>query len=742
MDATILPLIQQQNKLFVTGPYASGKSELALARIRWLLAQERVRGNQILVLTPQRSLGQSYYDALRRADIPPGPPVRITTVAGLARQAVTLYWPLVGPEAGFADPSREPTFLTLETSQYHMARFVQAAVSRGELDALRDNLRVDQARIVSQILDNLNKAALHGFTIDEAYQRLDLTVPVGDQRTGRLNALNAVRVISKQFRELCLAYSLVDYSLLMTLFRDQVLGNLWSRTHLFRTCRHLILDNGEEETALGHDLVRQWLPHVTSALVLADAEGGFRLFLGADPEGVPALAQACDQRIALPAPPTHPALSRLQHYVQRTLARPGERPPSVQAESPTDKSPAVASPDLEGQKAQTIPLDQVLHVEQTRFYPQMIAWVVDEIDRLVHQEGVKPGQIAVLAPLVSDALRFSLQTGLAERGIPLTSHRPSRPLQAEPAAQALLTLAALAHPAWQNRPQAEDVALALHQTIGGLDPVRAQVLRQAAYPNRQQTIDLLPFVAMKGAVQERITFVAGERYDRLREWLYAYRALDTVTPLDQFFARLFGEVLSQPGFGFHQSTDGARIANQLIDSARNFRWALQELPRDSGADPAQSATERDARPVDAQTIGGAYVKLIQSGAVGALYLPGWREEPEAVFLAPAYTFLMRNRTVSIQFWLDIGASGWWERLYQPLTHPYVLSQRWSAKELWTDLDEFRTRQLTLRRLLLGLVRRAEKEIYLGLSDYGESGFEQRGPLLTAINRILLQSAAF
>ena len=32
------------------------------------------------------------------------------------------------------------------------------------------------------------------------------------------------------------------------------------------------------------------------------------------------------------------------------------------------------------------------------------------------------------------------------------------------------------------------------------------------------------------------------------------------------------------------------------------------------------------------------------------------------------TFLMMNRPVTAQFWLDVGSSGWHQRLAQPLDH--------------------------------------------------------------------------
>ena len=59
-----------------------------------------------------------------------------------------------------------------------------------------------------------------------------------------------------------------------------------------------------------------------------------------------------------------------------------------------------------------------------------------------------------------------------------------------------------------------------------------------------------------------------------------------------------------------------------------------------------------------------------------------------MLIAPAYTFLMNNQPVSYQFWLDIGSRGWFERLYQPLTHPYVLSKQWTPGDKWTDEREF------------------------------------------------------
>ena len=193
----------------------------------------------------------------------------------------------------------------------------------------------------------------------------------------------------------------------------------------------------------------------------------------------------------------------------------------------------------------------VLPPDTFRFYPQMVGWAASEIRKLVRDEGVSPGAIAVLAPFVSDALRFSLQTALAAYGIALATHRPSRALQAEPAARTLFTLAKLAHPQWGTRPAPADVTQMLTVSIPHLDPVRAHLLSEIVYPPRRRDNELGSFAALHADMRTRITYAAGEDYDKLRAWIYAYRAGTDNPPLDQFLARLFGELLSQPGFGFH-----------------------------------------------------------------------------------------------------------------------------------------------------------------------------------------------
>jgi hypothetical protein len=53
-----------------------------------------------------------------------------------------------------------------------------------------------------------------------------------------------------------------------------------------------------------------------------------------------------------------------------------------------------------------------------------------------------------------------------------------------------------------------------------------------------------------------------------------------------------------------------------------------------------------------------------------------------------------------------------------------------------DADEVQATQEALARLISGLLHRCREQIYICLSELGESGFEQRGDLLRAFQKVL------
>ena len=262
-------------------------------------------------------------------------------------------------------------------------------------------------------------------------------------------------------------------------------------------------------------------------------------------------------------------------------------------------------------------------------------------------------------------------------------------------------------------------------------------------------------------MQQRISFILGRRYDSLRDWLAAAAESEPIE-LDDFVSRLFAEVLSQRGYGFYGQLDKGRVVTNLIESIQKFRQVVREtlhaapsngkgaVIAPNGTDatrrgaviaPGDAAVAPDNTTLAPSLLGLEYVRMVERGVIAATYVQNWQLEPaDAVLMAPAYTFMMINHPVEYQFWLDIGSNGWWERLYQPLTHPYVLRRDWPEGRVWGDEHEFAARQLALGRLILGLARRCRQCVYLGIADLGEQGYEQRGPMLQAVQRVLRSSS--
>jgi hypothetical protein len=687
-----------QSKVFLQGSAGTGKTTAGTYWLKRLL-QSGVPAHEILIFVPQRALAQPYDHILQEEPALAQSLVTTMTLGGLARRMVDLFWPVISPVSGVAYPDQPPHFLTLETAQYYMAHIVRPLI---EKEGFFASLTINRNRIYSQILDNLNKAAIVGFPIEEIGSRLK-SAWIGE--LDQLNVYDDVQECVNRFRNYCLSRNLLDFSLQVEIFQKYLWSSPLCRNHLTRSYHHLIADNVEEDTPISHAILQEWLPEFDSALLIFDEEAGYRFFLGADVISGLALRKSCDHQVKFSTQLVNsPEVQALKSGLQSAIAHlSGD---SIVSSTPDFKSVtnALGTP-----------------TENPRYFPVMINWVADQVRRLI-DSGTSPGEIVILAPFMSDVLRFSLANQLDALGIPYHSHRPSRPLRDEPATQTLLTLASATFPEWGLLPKRINLAFALMQAIQGLDLVRAQLLTAYTYEEQSQEFPFKPFETVPIEVRDRITYQAGERYDRLREWL-SEKTLEDSLNLDFFLNRLFGEVLSQPGFGFHDDLNSANIAVVLIESIQKFRWAMDT--------PAENSD---------LSISKEYLQMVNDGVIAAQYIQSWQQEDsDSVFLAPAYTFLIRNRAVDFQFWLDIGSPSWYQRLDQPLTQPYVLSPQWQQGQTWNAENELAAAHDTLSRLSLGLLNRCRKKVFLGMSDMDVSGYENRGLLLRIFQHVLLEA---
>lgn len=695
--------------LAVSGPPGAGKSAALVARLLALVREGR-RPYEMLVLVPQRAHVARYERALATADAPTRGGAEIATYYGLCRRLVGLFWPLIAAEAGM-DPGREPTFLTIETTQHYMWRLVEPLMLTqgyfGDLAIRRD-------RLLSQLIDNLNKSALVGFDHTQIFERLR---GAWTGEADRIKTFWQAQDCATQFRAFCRARNLLDFSLTTELFDRHLLQQPAFQAFLAGRYRHLLVDNLEENVPVAQRLVSWLLPRCDSAVLLLDTLGGHRVFLGADAAGAEQVAAQCRDQLRLTqrVAGSRGALVFAQG-VQRALR-------ATVAAATDDPAPGTSAP-------------AVAILPDAKYWIGMVRAAAARIAELV-AAGTPAGTIAVVAPYVSEVLRFALQEELTAYGIQLFLLRPSTPLREQSTVRGLLILATLAHPEWELRqhgdpwqPAPSDVALTLETALADLDPVRARLLARHAVPVGGRSLVDLSGVgddapAGLARLWEQVGYQVREQYQTLQLWLATYTAGEP-TSLDAFFTLLFGDVLSRPGFGLYSDVAGARACGRLVESAFKFAEAVGRADR---ALPGELAR--------------AYTELVLGGIASAEYLLDWPDEPpdDAVVLATAYAYVTRDLRSDVQLWLELGAEGWWNRPNQPLTHPYVLSNNWSPGQPWRDIEEDVARRETLGKLVYGLAARCNQKILLGSSELGVDGLEQRGPLQRAVLRTLAAGGA-
>lgn len=671
---------------FVEGPAGCGKTTAGVERLLTLL-DSGIDGQNILVLVPQRTLAFPYYQALESPELPYGSLPTVATLGGIARRSIELFWPLIAAGSGFKHPNGQPTFLTLETSQYYMAHLVTPLLEKGYFDSLT----IDRNRLFSQIIDNLNKAAAIGIPHNTIGERLK-TAWVGE--APQLRIYEEAQECANLFRAYCMENNLLDFSLQLEIFHTHLFPSEEFRRYFMRSYHTIIFDNIEEDIPISHEIVSSLLPDMDSALMIYDTSGGYRSFLGADPGSAYRLKEQCGQNFILKESfVTPPLVDNLRENLSACINR----------------QDALPAPEIH----------DILDFQYLDFQPQMVDDIAEKINNLVTEVGCQPGEIAILAPFMSDALRFSISSSLEQLNIPSRSHRPSRSLQDEPAVKCLLTIARLAHPQWALYPRQHEVRAMLMEALLDIDLVRADLLARIIWSDTHPERGLGDFNDIQPFMQERITYQLGERYTALREWIAAYQG-NPAEELDVYLSHLFGDLLSQPGFGFYNSFERANTTARLIESIQKFRRVVN--------------METDQNPA---SFGKEYIQMVYSGVMAAQYLGDWGEtDDNAVLLAPAYTFLMTNRPARVQFWLEIGSMGWWERLYQPLTHPYVLSRQWDGESVWTDVEERASNRSSLDRLVHGLIRRCSDRIYLYTTGMDSQGREQRSELLHAVQILM------
>lgn len=663
---------------FLLGPAGCGKSTALRQRLVQLLAAGEPAYTVLgIVAEPEHS--QAFLDWLQRSGQGPYADLNITTFNIMAREMVSLFWPLIARPAGFARPYQPPTFLTYDLAQLLMWQVVTPLIDDGAFATSR--LRPQQ--IVSQLLDTLNRAALNGLTIEEATARQIVNWAEAEEQ--RIQIREAATA-ANHFRRRCLSGGMLDLSLVVDVFNRQLLGHPEFRRYFSERYRHLLVDNVEEQTPVGQEFVANLMSAAATTAIAYDAGGGYKRFLSADPAGANRFYDLCANlfEFELSYTSTAPLLS-LSNRVENRLM--GARQPEAGAES------------------------AVIERIVTRYRREMVEALADHLGHLV-DEGLPAREIAIIVPYLDGALRYSLTRALQAAGLPYYLLRRRSSPREEPRVRAWLTWLAMGHPGWGIQPAAYDVAEAFQLSVEGLDPVRAKLLTDHIYV--AETAQLLSSDSLPDEIARRIGPDLLQRVDILHTWLAENG--DGRHPLDGFLHRLFNDLLAGSIFRSEPDLAAAAICDWLVRAAGRLLAAAR---------PMGLTTESE--------VGSAFINGIYNGLVTA-NPPEFGEPPDlnGLLISTIYGYLLSGRPVDVQVWLEAAATGWWDIPRQPLSNAFVLAQSWPEGRPWTMEEDFNIRNQLLSRIVRGLTSRCRGGVILATSELDRRGVRQDGPLWRAL----------
>ncbi len=665
-------------------------------------------------------------------------PVRAKTPLGFFQDEVILFWPLLINSLNLK--AHFPVRLRPETEQE-----LATKLWRSQLD--EEILRlagVNESRLVRRILDLFQLAAYSGVPCEDIAQIL--ARGLGENSTNLEPEFLASLLLD--WRNWCLERGLLTYGMITELYSQHLLSDRNYQQHLTKRYQAILADDVDDYPAIARLLFELLLDQGAVGAFSYNPDGAVRLGLGADPNYLEGLADRCRVETLTEPPPE----SLGQQLATQML-------------------------ELVTESIMPLSLPEIVHSIQTTSRAQLLRQTAQVIANAIQLEQVEPEEIAIIAPGLDAIARYTLVEILVKQNIPVESLNDQRPLISSPVIRALLTILALVYPGLGRLVDRDAVAemlvvlsrkqqppensplptpnsslLTLHSAlITDIDPVRAGLIADYCFVPHLDRPNLLPVSTFER--WDRIGYAATTAYNEILQWLEQQRSQQEQRLIPSPISLLDRAIQRFLWNGSNLPYEQLAALRELLETAQHY-WEIDTRLRQTssggvGEEDALTRGRSDAEssfPVSerlplsvsysspsAATI-TEFIQLLRRGTITANPYPvrpigGARK---AVTLATIFQYRASRRSHRWHFWLDAGSPLWSKGGAATLFGaPFFLQNR--LGEPWTAEDEKLAEQQRLRRILVDLLSRVSKRVYLCHSDLAVSGQEQQGPLLPLVN---------
>ena len=679
--------------IWITGPTRSGKTTLLASQFRqWVRRKISQRHSPndhlaaaILVFAANDDNRRALSDRLSTA-IPGSYPVVSKTPLGFFSDEVKLFWPLLFGRLNLK--AQFPLRLRPETEQELATRLW---LHQDEVELAG----VNQSRFVRQLLDLLHLAGASGIEAEQIPAMLELGLSEERSLLGNEAGIGD-RLL--EWRQWCLERGLLSYGIIYELYWRYLLSDPTYQQHLTRRYQAVFADDVDDYPAITKDLFAFLLAQGAEGVFTYNPDSQVRLGLSADPNYLADLASLPQVEVQLLANNKNVEEQEVALALVTDFTFLGSLPPSIQS------------------------IQTISRAELLRETAEVIVQAV--------QTGVKPEEIAVIAPGLDEIARYTLIEILSSRGVRVEPLNEQRSLISSPLIRALLTLLALVYPGLGRLVDRDAVAEMLvvlsqksapeeadstkRRLIPDIDPVRAGLLADYCYhvdPEHPRLLKVETFPRW-----DRLGHRATKAYQDIVDWLEQLKRrqqqrLSAIALLDETIKRLMNG----------QAYDQLAALRELMETAQHY-WEVDRRLRQN--EPiARSQTTTIAQ----------FIELLRRGTITANPRPvRYLERGGAVAIATIFQYRSLRVSHRWQFWLDTGSVLWEKGGAATLFGAPLFLREWSGRTL-TQEDTLEADQQRLERILRDLLGRVGERVFLCYSDLGVNGTEQTGPLLPLVH---------
>ncbi|MCT8977747.1 hypothetical protein N4T77_14195 [Clostridium sp. CX1] len=649
--------------ILINGKSASGKTTLAIKKYKYLVEKENVNTDQILVFIMNRYQGLTWK---RELSLRTSSETKIFTYQGFIRKELIKYWPIVEKSCSKIKKSRVgPEFVSADTANYMMEILVDFFRSKGYLSSITST----SSRIASDLVSNINKAALSLLDIKEIGSRIYNSIEVKDGIDKE--TYNHMDEIIELYINRFLSQGVVDYGLSVYLYNNYLLKDTIYLQSL-KKIRYLIVDDLDEASPAEIEFIYTLTESIDKAYLFTNPDGGFCSYYGADLKYVEEGLTFIDNSLNLE-----------EHFCCKdefiTFAdKINERTLNIMSRW---DSKIPVSFDISSQ-----------------LRSEMIEKIGDKIVELICK-GKKPEEIVLMSPYNDFILSYEIESKLRGIGIGVINTSKKSRLIDNPFIHALVVIAYLCSERIESNFTIDDYRR-FFNTILNLDLIKSSILSKYAVKNNM----LQP---LEEKVIQRIGVENAKRYNYLKNWIDKHRLYTGMEgiPLDELFRRAYLELLiTVPG-----SRNNILVCKNLSETAEKFIGILLQFNKMDN--PEQK-----------------FIDFIRSDATDFYSLRELEEIAEkanSVIITNPYNFLTSNIKSKVQILADINSNMWSPRNIKELTNSYVLRKTWSINEVYTNELEERNRQNNLVSIIKCIMRKCSEELYFYGSEYSVSGYEQQ-----------------